>query len=578
MKHTKRILIKSVIISLVLLSTIITACSGFSVNSAAETYQKQPIQTTTQTIPALRGSTLQDLETEILSQGQHLDSGFSPETDAFSFNNYGDDPDITNLTPAEIRRMFGDQVCARFTPAASETESNCILTPPAQQFMEEMNALMANGHCEGLAVLSVFLQSGILAPVDFGGATTASLTLEDNPTLQREIAYWFTTQLTSPTIETILRLPPNQILAILAESFEEDASETYTMGIYRQDMSDGHSVTPFAIEWQGDDIFWLWIYDNNFGNIPRHIVFDLSENSWSYENALNPESYSDLITGNAETLNLDITPNSNRLGLQDCTFCHPSQQTNSEASKNDNQKFTNQLWVESVNPVMIQNDRGDRIGFDGEVFIDEMPGSRITSLKFANSPTHINPIYHLPTDRLYEIFLDGSQVTPSEDPTRVVMLGQGFYIGIKNIIQTPGESHKITLSEDAQTLIFEAGGEVQPSFIIGFEDDPMDYEMTVASVAMTPGSLVAITFDPEKGWLTLSTSQSEGHQIDVEITCIYRYGVETFWGEQIKLASSDLIHFDISDWWQNGYGKMQVHIDKSEDGTIDQTLELENIN
>jgi hypothetical protein len=54
--------------------------------------------------------------------------------------------------------------------------------------------------------------------------------------------------------------------------------------------------------------------------------------------------------------------------------------------------------------------------------------------------------------------------------------------------------------------------------------------------------------------------------------------VETFWGEQIDLASTDLIHFDVSDGWQNGVGKMQVHIDKSGDDIIDQTLELENIN
>jgi hypothetical protein len=307
------------------------------------------------------------------------------------------------------------------------------------------------------------------------------------------------------------------------------------------------------------------------------MVFNLSENSWSYENAIDPDQ-SDLITGNAETLNLDITPNSSRLGLQECTFCQSEEEANSQQTANGSQKFTNQLWVKGVNPVLIQNELGDRLGFEGDTFINEMPGSQTTSLKFANSPTHVNPLYYLPADMAYEILLDGSQVKAGEDQTSVVMLGQGFYIGIENISQQPGETHKITLSEDAQTLVFEAGGNVHPIFIIGLDGDPVDYEMTVASVAMTPGSIVTMTFDPEKGWLTLSTTHSAGHQIDVEITCIYRYGVETFLGEAIELTSSDLIHFDVSNWWQNGYGSMQVHLDKGGDGIIDQTLELENIN
>jgi len=54
------------------------------------------------------------------------DLGFRPEQNGFVFPNYGGEPGIQNLTPAELQRMFGDQACARMDGGA------CVLTPPGQ--------------------------------------------------------------------------------------------------------------------------------------------------------------------------------------------------------------------------------------------------------------------------------------------------------------------------------------------------------------------------------------------------------------------------------------------------------------
>src|SRR5690349_16405295 len=71
------------------------------------------------------------------------DLGFTPQENGFSFSNYGDDIPAINLTAVELRRMFGDQVCARLHG------DDCTLTPPAEQWMEQINDGMAGGHCEG---------------------------------------------------------------------------------------------------------------------------------------------------------------------------------------------------------------------------------------------------------------------------------------------------------------------------------------------------------------------------------------------------------------------------------------------
>ena len=77
------------------------------------------------------------------------DSGFRPDANGFAFANYGNvgpPTNITNLTPADMRRAFGDAVCANMAGGT------CNLTPPAQQWMDGENSGMAGGHCYGFSV------------------------------------------------------------------------------------------------------------------------------------------------------------------------------------------------------------------------------------------------------------------------------------------------------------------------------------------------------------------------------------------------------------------------------------------
>ena len=100
------------------------------------------------------------------------DSGFRPQKDGFNFANYGAG-NQANLEAADIQRMFGDVVCTDPTTA-------CRLTPTARIWMDEMNRAMANGHCEGMAVLSQYFYYGILQPQTFGAATTDALVFDQN--------------------------------------------------------------------------------------------------------------------------------------------------------------------------------------------------------------------------------------------------------------------------------------------------------------------------------------------------------------------------------------------------------------
>ena len=136
------------------------------------------------------------------------DLKFRPDPNGFMFENYGTG-NFTNLTPVELKRLFGDGACG-------STMGGCVPTPAGQAWMEQQNKGMDGGHCEGFAALSLLFFLQKKAPGDFGGPSTHALALDGNTNLQREIAYWFVTQSTSPTREmTLSGKSPNEILDAL---------------------------------------------------------------------------------------------------------------------------------------------------------------------------------------------------------------------------------------------------------------------------------------------------------------------------------------------------------------------------
>ncbi len=121
--------------------------------------------------------------------------------------------------------MFGDDVCA------NTSRGTCTLTPPARQWMEQINGYMDGGHCEGMAVLSSLMYYGQVDPTNFGGESTHDLSIADEA-LQREIAYWWTTQSTYPGASIKVNESPTEVINTLAESFAQGnyASEWWSDG------------------------------------------------------------------------------------------------------------------------------------------------------------------------------------------------------------------------------------------------------------------------------------------------------------------------------------------------------------
>lgn len=240
--------------------------------------------------------------------------------DSLAFANFISGAPDSALDEALMVRMFGEQVCLPNT-------SPCVLTPQADAFREEANLAMGGGRCEGFAVLSALLQAKKLSASDFGADTARGLTLDENPKLQRELAYWFSTQLVPSTVTSkTKRYTAKTVMPALAEALKPDASERWRIGIVRKIgklVTGGHSLTPISYykDSTATGVYWVRVYDNNHPDAERQLKIDTTTDRWEFD-AAGPGEAPRLYFGDPSNENpLYLAPVFSRLGTLPCPFC-----------------------------------------------------------------------------------------------------------------------------------------------------------------------------------------------------------------------------------------------------------------
>src|SRR6476620_1257110 len=143
--------------------------------------------------------------------------------------------------------------------------------------MSQKNAGMNGGHCEGFAVLSQMIYQGQVDPNQFGAARPLDLQIKDNNPLQREIAYWFSTQ--GPTWGLQQVLSPKEMVAFLQTQYAKNPKSAFRLGILKEDGTGGHAITAYEVQDQGNGIFWVMVYDNNYPGQERKMVVDTNANT-----------------------------------------------------------------------------------------------------------------------------------------------------------------------------------------------------------------------------------------------------------------------------------------------------------
>jgi hypothetical protein len=312
------------------------------------------------------------------------DTGFRPGKDGFSFQNYTNRTNPQNLTPQDMFTIFGEPVCAQLKDGV------CKLTPVAAQQMEKVNALMNGGHCDGMAALALLIYQNAVAAAQFGANSANGIPFNGNDAVQREIARWFMKQTVDPVYGEKLRfinekITPATVLDTLIKTMN-DRSELFVLQVFRLTGRnwDGHAVTPYAVEDMGGGKFHILVYDNNHPNVERFVEVDKNANTWKFFADLNPEKAGGLFTGDATTGTLMLLPLSQRKKQAVCNFCDKPAATNGSAvtpTAAPNAAPTYNMVImstDSVNDtlsILIKDEQGRRLGFDGDRFYNDIPNA-----------------------------------------------------------------------------------------------------------------------------------------------------------------------------------------------------------
>jgi hypothetical protein len=505
------------------------------------------------------------------------DLGFRPEVNGFGFPNYGGEGE-TNLTPSDIRRMFGDQACA------SIQGDECILTPPGEQWLQQINEAMNGGHCEGMAVLSNLFYTGNINPAEFGADSVPALEIAGNEPLQREIAYWWATQATQPARAGIVKQTPSGVVNTLLTSFAAgpQGGDQFAVGIYKRDGTGGHAITPYAVEDRGDGIFWIMVYDNNYPGAARAIEVDTNADTWRYSGSTNPAEPADDYEGDAETMTLELAPIAPRLGQQECPFCEeqPTSHGGGVRAAPGLQAPTqyNEIWLDGDADLLITDLDGNSIGFQEGKFINTIPGARSNANKFGVSVWNATdePVYYIPSTIDFTISIDGSRLTEPANST-VTMIGPGYALEVSDIILEPGQVDTLDVAPDGSLLSYRTESGETPFMLVAIETDAADYLFGVYGEEMAAGEALNLSLDTKQGWLSIDAiDNAESGSYSLLVARYDDQGEQIFGAEGIELLPDDVVYVDYQIWPGNGE-PMALDVDEGADGTVDATIEVEDV-
>jgi hypothetical protein len=407
--------------------------------------------------------------------------------------------------------LFGSQVCL------SGEGDDCQLIPAAQQWMDNQNDGMANGHCEGFSITALRMYDEDLAPSDYGADTTVALPIVDNTPLQSTIAEDFVYQFLPSVVDARVKGTPSEVLDALSDALNS-GDELYTLGIYKADGTGGHAITPFAIEDKGDGQYAILVYDNNFPGVTRAVKVDANAEKWSYVGGINPDDLDEVYEGDASTGTLELDPTYPGQGEQPCPFCSDDAESQGDDSGKGSLLAEDKRYSEITlngdpanHPHLVfSDDKGRRTGIVDGKMLHEIPDVTVVKTyatqNWTGSP---EPRYRLPQGANYTITVDGSKLTKPAKP-KINLVGNGLVVDIEDITIAPGQSDEMALPGGyGITYQSNSKDEVAPNLYAGLVRDDSAYNFAASAVGLKPGSTISLLVDQDNKVVILDSTGSE---------------------------------------------------------------------
>lgn len=483
--------------------------------------------------------------------------------------------------------MFGqDAVCI-------DASNGCVLYPAAQQWLDQMNAAIQGGRCEGMAVLSQRLFDGNDAVVQLqsNAALTSDLVREET-NVGSSIARWWASQ-TFPAVReptTATRdWTPEQIAARVAEALAN--REGVTLGLYGPDAA--HAVTPLAVSTDGANLIVVSLYDNNYPGQITTLLIDRATQTWSYDvAAANSGTAAETWSGSTGTLDLTF--------MKDREVAVPAPWTDESQTKGSTM-ITVSTGGASKAGLLISVD-GRTI--DSRDVTTTVPGVDIYPFRGYRFGTGATVVVSATLGRVTVTPVLGEVVDPSVASISLTVtfdfpgVGSSQLSGDFDPEQADAELPKVSFEGDEGDYSFDLDGTGELELDIAYEEEAAEFDLSGDSdvsfhededgstidLVDTTGNEVwtsdfdgldddgkygaeQVNFDEESGDLLVSEGLFEAYEIDDELlswfldaleevysawSSVFGEGFATFFGEEFVDQFTDAF----SDDWSGNEGDL----------------------
>jgi hypothetical protein len=493
-------------------------------------------------------------------QGKVLaDSGFRPKPHGFGFENWGGDQHpISKLTADDVRGLFGDRACARFE------KNECVLTPAAKLWANEMNQTMQGGHCEGMAALSAAFHVKKEAVTDYGAPQAFDLQPK-KADLMRTISMYFATQALEPVNKSTALTRQWSLQKIIDQLVSAIGSQTdyITLGIYGA--QGGHAVTPYMVEQLPSGVYRVYVYDNNYPGAEKYVEVDVAKDRWTYAGAaLNPKE--DPAPWEGASGSMDVTLLSTRYEPLQCPFCGdhqpPKNPPQAQSSSSQRKPSVASDGYTVVTPVRCSQVQATRKSDKKQITSTksgakaEISGATMTQLRGSRGC-----VVRLPRDQQYDVALvsDGSAPTPGN--VGITIFYPGSVYSVSDIALAGTASQTFSLSKDNFSYI--AGGTQKPTVRIAEDRDGPNTLYEVSGFTIEDGKSFGAT-EGADGQITFYDNDSKLDMCDISAEVIDESGTHSYDLDDVDFGDNGRVVLHAED-----DGDLDVDIDSDGDGTID---------
>lgn len=486
---------------------------------------------------------------------------FDTAAHTFSFENYAG-AQYTNLTPAEVRRLFGDGVCAQAVQG-----NTCVLTPQAQEWMQQTNTAMSAGHSSGMATLSLLFYTGTIKPQSFGAQRTADLTLDNNVALQREIAYWFAANTAYNQVNKRPQTTPNDVVTALRSSFAGQGYAGHVLTYASRDLTMVHAVAPVGLRDLPNGQVAIQVYDSNYPKTMRDLIVDTRANTWTYSPAGAP---TEVYSGDAGSNTLWIKSVPSLTSAQRCYFC----------------------GAYAVGAPTVQQFGGDPYP-PGGTATNTAGGSGLNnddSSRWQPSPSEpavkgftgrVSLSYWLPIDTSHHLMIGTTR--PTTEMYAMTYLAPGFTFEIDDLALTVGLTHTLDIGVNSKPITFTSANGDAPTMLVGIETAAADFSFVFHDLELQAGDTVVLEVDTVRRLLHFKavTAAATGSALfSFEMERIGDTSIEIFDSpdDGVTLEHNQTLLIDYGAWDGNGT-PLDMGYDNNQNGALDagEKFEIEDV-